>query len=144
MMSKLSSFVNVLGLSDHREYLMGVARPAVEILFGKAPLTTGCNKIGGPRTYRPASGGRTTSSARIGSSPNSTTPTSRPGRTGFRPTACCRSSRPTTTTASRSGVIPTSDNEFAWCWHDGDWLVTFIEDHRLRGGDFSQIKADAG
>jgi hypothetical protein len=37
-----------------------------------------------------------------------------------------------------------SDDELEWCWHDGDWLVTFIEDQRLRVGDFSQIRSDAG
>jgi uncharacterized protein YwqG len=31
-----------------------------------------------------------------------------------------------------------------WCWHDGDRLVTFIENRRLREADFSEIKADAG
>lgn len=37
-----------------------------------------------------------------------------------------------------------SDEQLEWCWHDGAWLVTFIEEQRLRAGDFSQIKADAG
>jgi len=37
-----------------------------------------------------------------------------------------------------------SDDNLEWLWHDGDWLVTFIERQRLREGDFSQIKADAG
>lgn len=37
-----------------------------------------------------------------------------------------------------------SDDDLEWCWHDGDWLVTFIEMARLRVGDFSQIRADAG
>lgn len=37
-----------------------------------------------------------------------------------------------------------SDEDLEWCWHAGDWLVTFIEEQRLRAGDFSQIKADAG
>ncbi len=44
----------------------------------------------------------------------------------------------------RSLLTLSSDDEFEWCWHDGDWLVTFIEESRLRAGDFSQIKADAG
>ncbi len=37
-----------------------------------------------------------------------------------------------------------SDDELEWCWHDGDWLVTFIERDRLRIGDFSIISSDAG
>jgi hypothetical protein len=44
----------------------------------------------------------------------------------------------------RSLLTLSSDHEFEWCWHDGDRLVTFIEEQRLRAGDFSQIKADAG
>ena len=44
----------------------------------------------------------------------------------------------------RSLLTLSSDDELEWCWHDGDWLVTFIEQQRLRAGDFSQIKADAG
>ncbi|NUP06053.1 MAG: DUF1963 domain-containing protein [Polyangiaceae bacterium] len=37
-----------------------------------------------------------------------------------------------------------SDDALAWCWHDGDWLVTFIERQRLHAGDFSKIASDAG
>jgi len=37
-----------------------------------------------------------------------------------------------------------SDDEMNWCWHDGDWLVTFIEKEKIRNGDFFTIKADAG
>jgi len=44
----------------------------------------------------------------------------------------------------RSLLTLSSDDELEWYWHDGDWLVTFIEEQRLRAGDFSQIKADAG
>jgi uncharacterized protein YwqG len=44
----------------------------------------------------------------------------------------------------RSLLTLSSDDELEWCWHDSDWLVTFIEEQRLRAGDFSQIKADAG
>jgi uncharacterized protein YwqG len=44
----------------------------------------------------------------------------------------------------RSLLTLSSDDELGWCWHDGDWLVTFIEDQRLRAGDFSQIRSDAG
>lgn len=44
----------------------------------------------------------------------------------------------------RSLLTLDSNDELLWCWHDGDWLVTFIEEHRLRTGDFSHIKSDAG
>jgi uncharacterized protein YwqG len=44
----------------------------------------------------------------------------------------------------RSLLTLSSDDELEWCWHDGDWLVSFIEEQRLRAGDFSQIKCDAG
>ncbi|MGL4422095.1 MAG: hypothetical protein ACRCZF_15615 [Gemmataceae bacterium] len=37
-----------------------------------------------------------------------------------------------------------SDDDLEWSWHDGDWLMTFIEEQRLRAGDFSQIRSDAG
>jgi uncharacterized protein YwqG len=44
----------------------------------------------------------------------------------------------------RSLLTLSSDDELEWCWHDGDWLVTFIEEQRLRAGDFSQIKILSG
>jgi uncharacterized protein YwqG len=44
----------------------------------------------------------------------------------------------------RSLLTLSSNNQFEWCWHDGGRLVTFIEEQRLRVGDFSHIKADAG
>ena len=37
-----------------------------------------------------------------------------------------------------------SDRELMWCWHDDDWLVSFIEIEKLQRGEFSQIAADAG
>lgn len=37
-----------------------------------------------------------------------------------------------------------SSDRMGWCWHDEDWLVTFVEEHRLRVADFSEIRADAG
>lgn len=37
-----------------------------------------------------------------------------------------------------------SSDELDWSWHDGDWLVTFIERERLLASDFSKIQADAG
>lgn len=44
----------------------------------------------------------------------------------------------------RSLLTLSSDDELDWCWHDGGWLVTFIEEQRMRDGDFSQIKSDVG
>jgi len=44
----------------------------------------------------------------------------------------------------RSLLTLSSDDELDWCWHDGDWLVAFIEDQQLHAGDFSRIKSDAG
>jgi len=44
----------------------------------------------------------------------------------------------------RSLLTLNSDDDLEWCWHDGDWLVTFIEEQRLGAADFSQIKSDAG
>lgn len=38
----------------------------------------------------------------------------------------------------------TSHDEFAWCWHDGDKLMVFIEKSRLLNKDFSHLKSDAG
>jgi uncharacterized protein YwqG len=35
-------------------------------------------------------------------------------------------------------------DEFGWCWHDGDKLMTFIESNKLSVLDFSNIKCDAG
>jgi uncharacterized protein YwqG len=37
-----------------------------------------------------------------------------------------------------------SDNEFNWCWHDGDKLMVFIEKDKLAKRDFSYLKTDAG
>ena len=44
----------------------------------------------------------------------------------------------------RSFLTLSSDDDRQWFWHDGNWLVTFIEEQRLRSGDFSHIKSDAG
>jgi uncharacterized protein YwqG len=51
---------------------------------------------------------------------------------------------PTPGPAWRSLLTLASDDEMEWCWADGDWLVTFIEQQRLQAGDFSQVQADAG
>lgn len=37
-----------------------------------------------------------------------------------------------------------SDDDFEWCWHDGDKLMIFIEKERLKNLDFSRLKCDAG
>jgi len=37
-----------------------------------------------------------------------------------------------------------SVSELNWCWHDGDFLMLFIEKEKLEHGDFSYIKSDAG
>jgi hypothetical protein len=37
-----------------------------------------------------------------------------------------------------------SDDDLEWCWHDGDWLVTFFNNQKALAGDFSDIRADAG
>jgi len=37
-----------------------------------------------------------------------------------------------------------SDNNLEWCWHDGDYLMVFIEKEKLKKLDFSSLKSDAG
>lgn len=37
-----------------------------------------------------------------------------------------------------------SVDELNWCWHDGDFLMLFIEKEKLKQKDFSYIKSDAG
>ncbi|WP_081909417.1 DUF1963 domain-containing protein [Aureispira sp. CCB-QB1] len=37
-----------------------------------------------------------------------------------------------------------SIQELDWCWHDGDFLMLFIEKEKLAKGDFSNIQSDAG
>ncbi|WP_083629706.1 YwqG family protein [Tenacibaculum agarivorans] len=37
-----------------------------------------------------------------------------------------------------------SIDELDWCWHDGDFLMLFIEKDKLIQQDFSNIKSDAG
>jgi uncharacterized protein YwqG len=46
--------------------------------------------------------------------------------------------------AWRTLLTLVSDHDMWWEWHDSDWLVTFVEDDRLRASDFAEIKADAG
>ena len=42
-----ASYVTELGLGEHREHLLGIARPSVEIITADAPVTDGCSKFGG-------------------------------------------------------------------------------------------------
>lgn len=51
---------------------------------------------------------------------------------------------PTPSPEWRSLLTLASDHDLAWCWHDDDWLVTFIEEQRLQAADFSRIRSDAG
>ena len=44
----------------------------------------------------------------------------------------------------RSLLTLNSDDNLEWFWHDGDWLVTFIDNRRLLENDYSEIRADAG
>jgi hypothetical protein len=43
----LASCISEFGLDDHRAYLLGVARPAIEILTAETPVTPGCSKFNG-------------------------------------------------------------------------------------------------
>jgi len=37
-----------------------------------------------------------------------------------------------------------SHKDLGWCWHDANKLMVFIEADRLRSGDFTNLKSDAG
>jgi hypothetical protein len=43
----LASYISELGLDEHREYLLDVARPSIQILTTKSPVTPGCSKFNG-------------------------------------------------------------------------------------------------
>src|SRR2546425_680509 len=47
MAADLARYVTELGLGEHREYLLGIARPSVEVIIAKARITKGCSKFGG-------------------------------------------------------------------------------------------------
>ena len=241
----LSGYVTELGLDDHHEYLLSVARPSIEIITVEAPITKGCSKFGGSPDLPPAfswphhergpyrfigqvnlaaipkgphglpDGGllvffcahdedgesswwepgyvraylfdtvealqsvEPPAAVRLGSTstlafhlgadvppwPCSDSdakqwPIRESQRDAYRDLRCRlhHSGRyllgyPFTTTLAYdptpgpewcSLLTLSSDDEVDWCWHDGDWLVTFIEAQRMRAGDFSQVKADAG
>jgi uncharacterized protein DUF1963 len=245
MAADLAGYVAELGLDEHREYLLGIARPSVEIITADAPVTRGCSKLGGSpdlpagfewphhelgpyrfigqvnladlpegdhglpgagllsffyahdengesfwgdpdyvRAYRfdgvaalvpvePPAAVRFGSTATLELQPGADVPPwpwdesaakrwpideslrdaywelrlrLHPGRRyllgyPFNPTL---GYDPTPGPGWRSLLTLDSDDALGWCWHDGDWLVTFIEEQRLRAGDFSQIMADAG
>ncbi|MBI3866390.1 MAG: DUF1963 domain-containing protein [Planctomycetia bacterium] len=245
MSTDLASYLSEHGLDEHREYLMGIARPSVEIITGTARVSMGCSKFGGspelptdfnwPQhkfgTYRfigqvnladipngrhalPSSGllsffyahdengesfwgdpdyvrvylfdkpdaltlveppaavcmGSTaTLKFQLGAdvppwpwdkSAAKRWPISEDQRDAYwdlrlrlHPSRRYLLGYPFNTTLAydptpgpewRSFLTVSSNDELEWCWHDGDWLVTFIEEHRLRAGDFSEIKSDAG
>src|SRR5262249_33519287 len=47
MAADLASYVNELGLGEHSKFLLGIARPSVEIITAGDPVTRGCSKFGG-------------------------------------------------------------------------------------------------
>ena len=245
MAGDLASYVSELGLDEHREHLLGIARPSIEILVAKARATKGCSKFGGKpdlptefewphhklgpyrfigqfnladipkgphglpvagllsffyahdedgesfwgdpdyvRAYRfdnldtlkpvePPAAVRLGKTATLkfqlgadvppwpwGEAAREKWSISEDQRDAYWELRCKLhpSNRylggyPFNTTLAydptpgpewRSLLTLSSDDDLEWCWHDGDWLVTFIEEQRLRAGDFSQIKSDAG
>ncbi len=241
----LASCVSELGLDDHRDYLLGIARPSVEMLTAKARATKGCSKFGGspdlptdfewpqhklgpyrfigqvnladipkgppalptggllsffyahdedgesfwgdpdyvrvyrfdePNVLKPVKppeavrlGSTATLKFQLGAdvppwpwdkSAAKKWPISEDQRDAYwdlrcrlHPSGRYLLGYPFNTTLAydptpgpkwRSLLTLSSDDDLEWCWHDGDWLVTFIEEKRLRTADFSQIKSDAG
>jgi hypothetical protein len=47
MTADLARYVAELGLSQHHKYLMGIARPAIEIIAATTAVSVGCSKLGG-------------------------------------------------------------------------------------------------
>jgi hypothetical protein len=47
MAAGLMSYITELGLAEHRDYLLAIARPCVEIINDDATVTKGCSKFGG-------------------------------------------------------------------------------------------------
>lgn len=247
MASDLAGYVSKLGLGEHREHLLGIARPSVEILTAKARVAKGCSKFGGSpdlpadfqwpqhklgpyrfigqinfadiptgrhglpnggllsffyahdengesfwgdpnyvRAYRfdksdalkpvePPAAVRLGSTAvlkfQLGVDvPPRPWPSNESAakkwpisedqedaywdlRCKLHPSGRYLLGYPFNTTLAydptpgpkwRSLLTLNSDDKLEWCWHDDDWLVTFIEERRLRAGDFSRIKSDAG
>ena len=245
MTASLASYIDELGLDEHRDYLLGIARPSVEIITVTAPITQGCSKLGGSPDlpvgfqwpshqhgmYRfigqvnladvpggrhglPGSGllsffcahdddgesfwgapdyvialrfeevhelqpvrpptavGRgATCAVKFQAGADvppwpwdaavvAKWPISKPQRDAYArlrrrlhpsgrylmgyPLNSSLAYDPTPGPTWRSLLTLSSDGKLEWCWHDGDWLVAFIETHRLHAGDFSMIKADAG
>jgi hypothetical protein len=245
MAADLAPYITEVGLGVHRKYLLGIARPSVEIITAGTPVTKGCSKFGGspdlPTDFKwphrklgpyrfigqvnladipkgphglPGSGMlsffyahdedgesfwgdpdyvrvyrfddlgaikpvKPPAAVRLGSTAGVTFrlgadvppwPQNEPAAKAWRIPAARRDAYwdlrlrlhpsrryllgyplnttlgydPTPGSGWRSLLTLGSDDELEWCWHDGDWLVSFIEERRLRAGDFSQIKADAG
>jgi uncharacterized protein YwqG len=249
MATDLARHVTEFGLDDHREYLLGIARPCVEIFTATAAITKGCSRVGGspdlpsdfkwpdhklglyrffcqinfadipkgpfelPRTgllsffyahdengesfwgdanyvrvfrfdkvealtsVKPPSPANLGSASKISFQLGTDLPsppwgeaektwpigeeqrdaysdlrdrlhlTDQVGLLGWLfgyPRNGTLAYDPTPGPEWRSLLTLRSDDKLEWCWHDGDTLVTFIEEARLRVGDFSQIKSDAG
>ena len=60
------------------------------------------------------------------------------------PSHCSLAYDPTPGPAWTSLLNLASDDELNWDWHDGDYLMAFIERDRLARGDFSNVASDAG
>lgn len=244
METDLSRYISELGLDEHREYLLGIARPSIEILTTTAPVTGGCSRFGGSpdlpagfewprhalgpyrfigqinladlprgphglpgegllsffyahdeegesfwqdpdyvRAYRfdmaalgpvePPAAVRLGATATLAFRPGEDVPpwpwdgnavAAWPiGKslqyayeelvTLLHPTGHYLLGYPHNPTLGydptpgpgwRSLLTLDSDDALMWGWHDGDTLVTFIEEQRLRAGDFSHIQSDAG
>lgn len=245
METDLARYVTELGLDEHRTYLLGIARPSVEILAAEAPVTRGCSKFGGApdlpsgfewpqhalgpyrfigqinladvpdgphglpaqgllsffyayddegesfwgdpgyvRAYRfddvgalgpvePPAAVRFGGTATIAFRPGMDVPAwpwgddavaewpigeslqdaygelvarlHPSGRwLGGYPHNPTLAYDPTPGPEWRSLLTLGSDDALEWGWHDGDTLVTFVEEERLRAGDFSRIASDAG
>lgn len=245
MASDLASYIAELGLGEHREYLLNVARPSVEIITTQAPITEGCSKFGGSpdvpadfqwpyhklgpyrfigqfnlvdipkgphglpldgllscfyahdengesfsgdpdyvRIYRFENAGALRSvepptAVRLGLTSTVTFklgaevppwpwdetaakkwPIPESQRDAYRqlrrrlhlsgrylrgyPFNTTLAFDPTPGPDWHSLLTLSSNDELEWCWHDGDWLVTFIEEQRLRAGDFAKIESVAG
>lgn len=245
METDLERYISELGLDQHRAYLLGIARPSIEILTLQSPVTRGCSKFGGPpdlpadfewprhalgpyrfigqinladlpggphglprngllsffyvhdeeessfwrdpdyvRAYRfddigalvpvePPPTVRLGATAALAFRPGldvppppwseaaiAQWPISEPLHDAYwnleallHPTGHYLLGYPHTPTLGydptpgpewRSLLTLNSDDDLHWYWNDGATLVTFIEDQRLRAGDFSRIQADAG
>jgi uncharacterized protein YwqG len=60
------------------------------------------------------------------------------------PSHCSLGYNPTPGTEWVSLLTVNSDDDLRWYWHDGDKLMVFIENEKLKKSDFSYLKSDAG